>query len=333
MKDPTSAVGLEASPPKAWVTYAFLSLGLVMVHAALIHFRYPEVMGGRLVDPDSYSRLIRVAQLHESGGWFDSMIPRMNAPFGMELHWTRPLDIILLVSSWLLSPFIGFQRALLLSGIFLSPILHIVSCLAAAWAVVPIVGPRGRPMMILVLVAQPILISYAVAGRADHHILLVLAYVLSLGCFFRMITQPDLRWPAFAGGAVAGLGLWVSIEFLLPLMTLYACPDCLVVGRVPQDRPEVFPIFPPDWRLWWRLLSWLNIPHPCFFSPEYDRISAPHMLLAILALGFWKLVLLAEGRASHPGISPVQGSLPLLGCCGSAWEPSPLPIRGSSPTP
>lgn len=49
-----------------------------------------------LFDPDSCTRLLRVAQLHATGRWYDPTLAAINAPFGLELHWTRPLDVLLL---------------------------------------------------------------------------------------------------------------------------------------------------------------------------------------------------------------------------------------------
>ena len=67
--------------------------------------------GGELADTDCYTRLNRVVQLHETGKWYDPNSPRSNAPFGENLHWTRPLDVLLLTGAWLATPLADFKTA------------------------------------------------------------------------------------------------------------------------------------------------------------------------------------------------------------------------------
>jgi len=58
------------------------------------------VFEGGLIGTDGYMRLVRVELLQETGAWFDGRIPRSNAPYGDTLHWTRPLDVLLLGAAW-----------------------------------------------------------------------------------------------------------------------------------------------------------------------------------------------------------------------------------------
>ena len=81
------------------------------------------VLDGALGDADAYMRLSRVLHLHDSGTWFDPREPRINPPDGHVQHWTRPLDALLLAGAWLLQPFLGFERALHLWGVLISPAL------------------------------------------------------------------------------------------------------------------------------------------------------------------------------------------------------------------
>jgi hypothetical protein len=93
---------------------------------------------GELFDPDAYARLIRVQELHDTGAWHSTMLPRSNAPYGERLHWTRPVDMLLLAGAAPLWPFIGFRSALHWSGVFLSPALHVLTLIALMWSVRPL---------------------------------------------------------------------------------------------------------------------------------------------------------------------------------------------------
>lgn len=87
-----------------------------------------------LADTDCYMRLVRVEQLAETGQWYDSVIHRSNYPYGEELHWTRPLDVILLVGAYVFEPWLGFHKGLYAWGFIISPLLGICCLLSLAWA-------------------------------------------------------------------------------------------------------------------------------------------------------------------------------------------------------
>ncbi|MHC4521723.1 MAG: hypothetical protein ACYTAS_24280, partial [Planctomycetota bacterium] len=76
-------------------------LGLAV--AALLIFAYlmdvMPVERGTLADSDCYVHLLRAEKLWRSGRWYDSVLDRSNAPYGDELHWTRPFDVLLLLGA------------------------------------------------------------------------------------------------------------------------------------------------------------------------------------------------------------------------------------------
>ena len=78
---------------------------------------------GNLVDSDGYARLVRIQRLLETGAWFDVGLPRANRPDGGTLHWTRPLDVLLIILALPLAGLIGFSKALFWAGVLVSPLL------------------------------------------------------------------------------------------------------------------------------------------------------------------------------------------------------------------
>ena len=78
---------------------------------------------GNLVDSDGYARLVRIQRLFETGAWFDVGLPRANRPDGGTLHWTRPLDVLLIILALPLVALIGFSKALFWAGVLVSPLL------------------------------------------------------------------------------------------------------------------------------------------------------------------------------------------------------------------
>ena len=96
------------------------------------------VFRGELFDSDSYMRLVRVRNLMAGGDWHDRTIPRANAPYGHSLHWTRPLDVLLVAGATMLTPILGTANGLHQAGVWLSPLLHLETLSA-------LFGWRQRP--------------------------------------------------------------------------------------------------------------------------------------------------------------------------------------------
>jgi hypothetical protein len=264
--------------------------------ALLVLVRFPDVLHGALIDTDSYMRLVRVRRLAESGGWFDITIPRSNAPFGSTLHWTRPVDVLLLAGAWLTEAFFGFDRALHLSGVLLSPVLLTAICFATAWSVRPLAGSRVRRYTMLAVLAQVGIMSYALPGRADHNMLILLAFVAMLGSAMRLLLEPDVRWASWATGAWAAFGLWVSTEFLAPLFVLLLTLLVLwvwmgesIVGRARSASLGLLVVTV--------VAVVVERPPTALLVAEYDRISVVHAFVAALVAGFW--ILAASTRASR----------------------------------
>jgi hypothetical protein len=174
-------------------------------------------------DTDGYMRLLRVEELTTGEvGWFESWAPRSNAPFGHSMHWTRPLDVLVISASAV--PFlVGIKDPLYWGALWLGPALHALLALAIGWAAWPLVGRRAWLLAALGAVVQPALLAYGAAGRVDHHVLIYLSTALVIGSVLRYLPGGD-RADRFTIGAgvAAGLGLWASVEVLLPIALVVA---------------------------------------------------------------------------------------------------------------
>ncbi len=249
----------------------------------------PALQGG-LMDPDSFMRLVRVGRLYETGAWYDITIPRSNAPYGDILHWTRPFDVILLLGGWLLSPVLGFAAGLHWAGVTVAPILLLAAAFVLGWAVRPILDDDKAQLAMVVMLTQPGVLIYSLAGRADHHGLLFLLFALSIGLMLRLLMgrpgpRPD-RWLQMAAGAALGLGVWVSIEFLLAVAVAQAALG-LVWLRHGEGWAKVGLGSAVGFAAMLVAAILLERPFTDFLAAEYDRISVVHLALAFIMVGFW----------------------------------------------
>ena len=151
-----SAVSAGAAPePSLLGRLILIPLGCLLLGQAILTLTgVLPVLDGALGDADAYMRLSRVLELHDSGSWFDSRFPRINPPAGHVQHWTRPLDALLLAGAWLLQPFLGFERALHLWGVLVSPVGLALSVLALEWAARPFLDRDTRLFACLALLLQ-----------------------------------------------------------------------------------------------------------------------------------------------------------------------------------
>lgn len=277
----------DSATPSTWPGDLLFTATVAALSALLVLRVFPGLLDGLLVDTDSYMRLVRVRQLAGTGEWFDGgVIRRSNAPFGSSLHWTRPVDVLILLGGWLLTPFLGFERALHLAGVLLSPVLLIAVCFTTARAVRPLAGTRVRYYAMIAVLAQVGLMGYALPGRADHHLLILLAFVAMNGAALRLFLESPGRWAGWAAGAWAAFGLWISTEFLVPLAVLLAT---LAAAWAVRGRELASGARSVALGLLGVTALAVLVEHPpsALSVAEYDRISVVHLFLAGLTAGFW----------------------------------------------
>ncbi len=300
----------------------------------VVVFQYPEVLTGAQLDADGYMRLVRVEQLVESWAWFDDRISRNNWPYADVLHWTRPLDVLIVGLALPLMPFLGTSTALHAAGSLISPLLHLAACLALVWAAAPVVSDRVRALAAPALLVQPVFLNFGLPGRADHHALIGLLFVVALGTALRWMAPAPGPAPsdlaalrqrprrAFVTGILCGVGIWVSPEFLLPLALFLVAGGLLWVrdGASPQKAAlEV------NLGLLMGLVAalaaaiLLERPPRAWFEAEYDRISIVHLTMALVGLGFWLTVVgLSKGRGRRDAPADGAGRRALAGAGGAA---------------
>ena len=123
---------------------------------------------GRLTDTDSWVRVQRVLELWQGAGWFEERTARLNAPTGLSLHWTRPLDVLILLPAQVLAGLFGVapRDAVLLAGACICPALHAACAVAAAWAASAVWTGLGPLLAGLLVAGSPPVGGYSGSPRA-----------------------------------------------------------------------------------------------------------------------------------------------------------------------
>jgi hypothetical protein len=291
LKDPIRREAEREQPP----AFPEVSLYAVVALAAVVIFalRWGFSFSARdLIDTDGYMRFLRVQDLMDGGDWFNARSARSNFPFGETLHWTRPLDAIVAAGALLLSPFLG-DSALYVSAVGFGPLSLILLGAAVRWAFGELVPAASRAVLLPGLLALPVVVGYMVPGRLDHHALLFVLFVLTVGGTLRVSGRPGGLRDVVVGATLA-LGLWISPEFLVPV-ALVAVTLGVTVSR--SDSPNLAKsavrIFATA--AGGTLLAVFLERGPGWAEIDFARVSVVHaFLLAMIGIAFGAFVLVVR---------------------------------------
>ena len=239
--------------------------------------------------PDAFMRLERVNLLVETGDWYDGHIARAAGEGGADIHWTRPMDLLIIGAAAPIMPFMSTHDAIETAGVVLPALMSLLLVLVCIWAVIPLMQPGNLFSIIILLAVQPVIQNYFHIGRADHHMVLAVLTGAVLGCMIRLNAHYGLSRDAFIGGMLSGLGLWISLEFLIVFV-----PVTLGVGLC--------------WLIWgkeWRRVNRdfamgtvlvclaamaTDVMPESWLIAHYDRISIAQLFLVVCPFFFWSVI-------------------------------------------
>lgn len=277
---------------------------------------------GALPDADAYLRLLRVLDLRMGQPWYDTATSWVGAPQGMDLHLTRPLDLLILLPALALETVAGLdaRQAVLVAGILVSPVLHAATVVAAAWGARAI-WPGIAPWYAAILAAgAPAAVGYAAAGRADHHALILLCITLGLAAALQALRPAGGATVAIGAGAAFGLGVWTGPEALL-----IAAPVLLAAGAAALLAADGRALATQGERIALGMAAMLLLAVLVERDPsrwlavEYDKVSVHHLALTLGGAAVFRATRLAGGAARACGWSWRAGRRcwPCWSCCCS----------------
>jgi hypothetical protein len=266
----------------------FAALALLATYLFATELGGVSLQARDLVDTDGYMRFLRVEALLNGGEWFDPVFTRSNHPFGETSHWTRLLDVYVAGLALLLSPILGSSEALYWAAVWNGPLVFLGVGATAYWAVRPYVPAAIRAVVMPAILALPVVFLYTGLGRVDHHGPILIALMMTLGWVLRLVSTRSNQAVVWLGVSM-GLGLWLSVEFLVAVALVALTLGVYAVREEPGVARQGAVAFSLT-----ALISAAAVlieRGPRWNAVEVDRLSVAHIALLLATAGalatFW----------------------------------------------
>jgi hypothetical protein len=225
---------MTPAPLSAYLTRHWLRLTLFAWLAVSIYYLYDRwgyIQWLSLGDTDDNMRLMQVRGLLHGQGWYDLRQYHLDPPRGLDIHWSRLVDLPIAGLILLFKPFVGTAEAERLAcGI--APLLPLsIAMIGIAATVRRLVSPVAWPLALVFLVLSctaTLLMFYP--DRIDHH-----GWQLAM----LSMTVAGLADPKGArGGAIVGIASAVSLTIGLEMLPYCAMAGAIIALRWVWDRSD-----------------------------------------------------------------------------------------------
>jgi len=264
-------------------------VGLATILAWLMAFFRSPFNADYITNPDALVRLERIRQWMAGGVWFDPALLRVSTSEGQVLHWSRPLDLLTAVFAWPLSLFFDLSDAVVMGAMGLSFVAQATTVAFVFWVIHRCFqAPAWAAALagISFLILTDMMAMFAASSWPDHHGLMALLFVVSLGLSVRMVERQSA---GLTFGLVQGLAIWVSPESLIALLGLYSGLGLVWLGQ--GDDKLLKQCYGSTIGLVGVVLLALVVEYgldwPGF---ALDRLSAFSLLGAFVLFGFWAIL-------------------------------------------
>ncbi len=175
-----------------------------------------RVVGGNgdaplFTDTDDAMRVVVVRDFLAGQGWYDSVQHRLNTPHGVEIHWSRLIDLPLAGLLAVFGSVAGPGAAAALTGMVWPLLLLAVLLWLSARITLELVGRDGLLAALVLPVLAPAILAEFMPGRVDHHNVIVVLIMASLLAALLALRRPLWAWLA---GLVAATAMAVAVEAL-----------------------------------------------------------------------------------------------------------------------
>lgn len=277
---------------------------LLLLSPAFIYLLLCETIAGyrvvglqKLLDPDSYMRVVRIRDGLQTG-WFTHVVTNDNAGKGTIVYWSHLLDALVMALSLPLRLVWNEPSALFLAASITGPLFALLFAMVAVWAMAPLFGRDRAWLWITPFAAMlaPAIFTYGLLGYVHYHLPLVVLAAAAAGCAGR---AADGRTAAgWWCGFWSAIGVWLSPEVLpygLMAMGAIGVAWCLWPAAVAGALTGCGTAYAAAMGA----AVLIDPPYGGFLSPEVDCVSVAYVVLAGLVGGAaWALALLGPRLTS-----------------------------------
>ncbi|OWY70162.1 hypothetical protein B7486_17855 [cyanobacterium TDX16] len=272
-----------------------IGLIIVALGVTLEARRAPAVFtdsGVLFTDPDDYMRVYRAREIMEGRTSLVRQMPEINSPVGATLHWTAPMDYLIVAAAKTVGPLFGddpqvrLDRAaawlpVMLGAIYVS-LLTLLLQRATSWSI--------ALTILLVVVVSPAFHRPFALGHPDHHCLLELLFMLGALLWLPRRTQdgsptaPSIR-AAVLSGTATGLALWVAPQAMAVWLAIL-CGATIATFRAPEAQRVTWATRRFEWGcvVFFVVATGFLIENwPTVSAAAADKVSVFHVALTLLA--------------------------------------------------
>lgn len=292
-----------------WVRWTLLIWAAIAIW--YLWYRWGPINALALSDTDDNMRMMQVRGLLAGQDWYDLRQYRLSPPGGLDIHWSRLVDLPIAGLILIFQPFVGTAMAeRLAAGI--APLFPLaVTMLAMGAAARRLIAPAAWPLAILILMGCTATMAQYVPLRIDHH-----GWQLAFLALAVMgIADPQRT----RGGLTVGLASAGSLTIGLELLPFCAMAGAIVALRWVWDRDEM-----PRMRAYGLSLAggssagFILFASNANYAMRCDALT-PIWLSVMVAAGAL-LVLLSllnpASRAARLGLAGIAGALVAGGFAG-----------------
>ncbi|SHK20389.1 hypothetical protein SAMN05444000_12217 [Shimia gijangensis] len=204
----------NASPVDRWLKIVLVVV-LVLTLGKAVNIAFDPMTRLANGDNDDILRFLQVKAWLEGQGWFDARMYRLLAPEGLDLHWSRYVDLGIAVLVLPLSAFLPLDAALGLGIVLWPTLLFVALVLLTVRTAQRTFGSLTAIIAVCAIVMwQPIGQNYFLPTRIDHHNIQIL---LTTAMVFTLIFPGRKAVLGIVGGALAGFSLAIGLELLLTI--------------------------------------------------------------------------------------------------------------------
>lgn len=221
----------QAAVPLWLLIVIALGLGLVLSYSRALDVWHK----GTFFDSDDAMRLVQVRSLLHGQAWFDLTAYRLDPPGGVFMHWSRLIDLplVLLIKAFslVLSPDLAERAARIVFPLGLQALLY----LGMARLAKIVIGPAAiLPVLVLTLLSG-MEVGQFQPGRIHHSAPQIMLTIFMIGCMADAVDPKKARQAAIAG-VLAALSLAIGLETLPFIVVLAALAVTLWITQGNEMR-------------------------------------------------------------------------------------------------